>query len=134
MSKLESPLKTEFVKQLKDDGWYARRLEEKFAVGVPDILLAVPFGPAMLIEAKRFTSDWFEPSPRQKIDLDAWEAKSNSHVSYRMAGVLGFKGGLCYLGPVLDRLYTADCIIQQHGERNSAFVIRYWNWRLTNAK
>lgn len=132
--KSESELKTEFVNALRKDGWYARRLEEKFAVGVPDIMGAIPFGPAFLFEAKRVAGNTYSPSPRQKIDLELWEHNSKSQSSYsplyRIAGVLGFKNGLCYLGLPRDYVMLDACIAQEPNEKISAFVVRYWNWRL----
>jgi hypothetical protein len=130
----ETELKTEFVSQLKIDGWYARRLEDKYAVGVPDIMLAIPFGPAMLVEAKIVHGNTFAPTARQKIDLDDWErdAKSQSVHSplYRIAAVLGYKDGVWYIGKSADSLALSDCIAQIKGERNSEFLIRYWHRRL----
>jgi len=66
--KTESEVKTDSVKRARKAGWYARRFEDQYAVGLPDTYYAKN-GKSIFIEWKIIRSDKFSPSPRQAIEL-----------------------------------------------------------------
>lgn len=67
--KNESEWKTWYAKALRDKGHYARRIEDEFSVGFPDMVIGVrSFAPAF-VEVKFVKGGWYEPSPRQYIEL-----------------------------------------------------------------
>jgi hypothetical protein len=64
----ESILKTELVKQCKARGWYARRIEDGYGVGILDITI-VPTGyPTLFVEGKVTDGLKFAPSERQYVE------------------------------------------------------------------
>jgi hypothetical protein len=64
----ESQLKTELVKQCKAMGWYARRIEDKFAVGILDIHIVPTNCQTLFVEAKVTDGLVFRPTERQFIE------------------------------------------------------------------
>jgi hypothetical protein len=68
--KTEGEWKTAIASGLRNSGeWYARRIEDQFGVGFPDMFL-MKFGHApLIVEAKKVLGRYFEPTPRQWIDL-----------------------------------------------------------------
>jgi hypothetical protein len=69
MSKLEAAYKAEIVRAIKMAGGYATRVEDQYRVGLLDLTLCMPSTGIVLAEAKRFTGTFFEPSPRQYIEM-----------------------------------------------------------------
>lgn len=73
--KNESDWKTELVKSInKLPQHFAWRMEDKFAVGRPDMLVKIPDFAWCFIEAKLVTGPTFGPSPRQWIELQRLDA------------------------------------------------------------
>lgn len=68
MAKLESDYKAMLVKQARQAGAYARRLEDRYGVGVLDIVIIPPAGLVYFIEAKRIEHRSFGPTDRQYIE------------------------------------------------------------------
>jgi hypothetical protein len=67
----ESTFKTWLAGRLRDEGAYARRLEDQYAVGIPDMLIILPGGPVIFAEVKLIKrGKAWGPSIRQKIELD----------------------------------------------------------------
>lgn len=132
MSKSENELKTALVKDLQKAGWFARRLEDQYGVGLFDMLVGIPFGPTVAIEAKRVEHQSFGPTLRQKIELDRFVNNSDevvdaAYVQFRMSWLLGFKEGLMYLYTAADTAKLSDCVAQLPGEPAAQFFTRFWN-------
>lgn len=91
----ESYRKTELVRQAKGWGWYARRIESRGLVGIPDIIMKPPGMGDFWIEAKILHGYSYGPTPRQLVDLLALHDPPNT-----CAGVLAFEehpsGGVMY--------------------------------------
>lgn len=138
MSSLESNHKTKLVKELRAAGWYARRIEDQYGVGIPDIVVGIPFGPTVMVEAKMVPHQSFGPTPRQLIELNRWSdrAKSQSVYSphYRLSWILGFKEGLMYLHTAVEQVKIGDCLAQLPGEPAAEFFTRFWNECLKTEK
>jgi len=131
LSKSESDYKTAFVKSLRVDGWYARRIEDQYAVGIPDILVGIPYGPTVMVEAKLVKHQSFAPTPRQYIELQRWD-KHNKPQSvypphYRFSWLLGFKEGVMYLHSAAEQVKIEDCLASSPGEKPSSLLMRFWN-------
>ena len=62
---LESRLKAELVTECKKLGAYARRHEDRYALGLLDLSIKFPGYPHLLAEAKIIDWQKFEPTPRQ---------------------------------------------------------------------
>jgi hypothetical protein len=75
----ESQLKTELVKQCKARGWYARRIEDGFGVGILDVII-VPHGSyTLFVEGKVTDGLKFAPSERQYVEgLRVMEARGHA--------------------------------------------------------
>lgn len=133
MSKTENELKTKLVKDLKEVGWWARRFEDQFAVGVMDMLVAIPYGPTVAIEAKRVEHQTFAPTPRQYIELERFCAKSvtNMYPPRRFSWLLGFKNKLMYLHPLAKSAKLEDCLEQLPGEHPAVFIMRFLQCQTT---
>lgn len=122
--KTESDLKTKFVKDLRSvDGWYATRIEDQYTVGRPDILVAVPWGPTLMIEAKVVKHQIFGPTPRQWIELQRF-VTAVSHGGRRSL-VLGFKEGRMYLCDAADQVRLGDCLKSDMDEPPHIFIVRF---------
>lgn len=139
MSSHESNHKTKLVKALKERGWYARRIEDQYAVGIPDILVGIPFGPTLMVEAKMVAHQSFGPTPRQMIELDRWtkrgrDAVGGEDITFRLSWVLGFKNGLMYLHTAQEQVKLEDCMAQTPGEHPVEFFTRFWNQCLQTGK
>ena len=64
----ESYYKARIVKEVKDAGGYARRIEDQYAVGIPDLTLIPKGGPVYFAEAKIIKGPW-GATDRQYVDL-----------------------------------------------------------------
>ena len=86
----ESEFKRQLVKQLLDEGGYARRLEDKYAVGTLDLLL-VTRGHVIYAEAKILRGIYALPaSVTQRKEIERFNKVRNSHA---YAFVIGYKDG-----------------------------------------
>ncbi len=136
MASHESNHKTKLVKDLRLAGWYARRIEDQYAVGIGDMIVGIPFGPTVMVEAKMVAHQSFGPTPRQMIELDRWSRRGQmgkvitdfgDPVMARLSWVLGFKNGLMYLHTAQEQVKLEDCMAQTPGEHPVEFFTRFWN-------
>jgi hypothetical protein len=127
MAKLEAYYKGEIVKAIQAAGGYARRIEDQFAVGIPDLLLKLPVTEMTLAEVKRFNGNFFALSPRQYVEgqriVKAGGFFATVGIDMRdertfICGLPADKDGKCY---------AAKCIAQQSGEKLPALFIRWYD-------
>lgn len=103
----EAFIKQRMVKEIRDENGYARRIEDKFTVGMPDMFI-FPHGSVPLwVEVKVIRGQTFGPSARQLVELRKLHRPPLLH-----AAVLGWKDGQFYLGPVQATLYVPGCIVK----------------------
>jgi hypothetical protein len=122
VAKLESQLKSKLVLDCKKDRHcYARRIEDQYAVGLPDLIVAPEGFPTCMIEAKRVEHRKFAPSPRQYIELGRFD---NAPASRRSL-ILGFKDGLYYLHNYVEEITIDDCEVSDTGETFPMFLRRF---------
>lgn len=107
MSGPEAEFKSRLVKAVREDGGYARRLEDQFAVGLPDMYIALKGARRPLFaEAKIVRGAWFGPTPRQLHEL-----KLINTLEFHAAIVIGYDPTtrVCYYGAPAEKLLCAEC-------------------------
>lgn len=83
MSKTENECKTAFCTDIRNSGGFARRIEDQYGVGIPDMLCVPRGGPVFLIEAKIMRTARWGATERQGIELRRFrEAVDNSGSGY----------------------------------------------------
>lgn len=91
--KLESDVKREMVREVKVALGYARRIEDAFSVGFPDMVIILCGQVPCFAEVKVFSGNVFKPTPRQLVELRRIQnASEKAH-----AILVGYKGGLFYI-------------------------------------
>lgn len=65
---LESKLKAELVADCRKHGAYARRLEDRYAIGLLDLTIKFPGHPHLLAEGKIVEHQSFGPTQRQFVE------------------------------------------------------------------
>lgn len=107
----ESQLKTELVKQCKSVGWYARRIEDQFAVGVLDIHIVPPGFQTLFIEAKIVDGMVFRPTERQFVEgLRIIEAKGLA-----IPVLIGWRNKIMYIADWGREAYITRAFRQPDG-------------------
>lgn len=91
MAKLEAAWKKDIVSAVKAAGGYATRVEDQYRVGTLDLILSTLETGIVLAEAKRFEGLFFEPSPRQYIEMCAIDDGGG------VALLIGIRDGRFYL-------------------------------------
>lgn len=130
MVSMESDHKTKMVATIKKRGGWARRIEDQYGVGILDMIVCTPHTGMFVVEAKRFTNKFFEPSPRQYVEaLNVMNAGG-------VAALVGFKGNKMYVAngnlanhtskSVKGRVYEEDCVVQRDDEDVYDTLIRWY--------
>ncbi len=117
-------MKRNIVYDFKERGCYARRIEDSFSVGFPDLILEIPDYPVFFVEGKLFVGNVFGPTPRQYVELKRLAITKYSHPA-----VIGWKDGRHYLHPHAQICYVDDCVMQRVDEHIVDFFKRYYNER-----
>lgn len=123
----EADFKRELVKRFKKEGGYARRIEDAYSVGFPDLILIPKGGVVFFCEAKVVRGRSFAPTPRQYVELVRLSVSSHAFPC-----VLGFDGGLTYLHPYAKICPVADCTVMRDGETLQDFFNRFHHERTAN--
>jgi len=122
-SKLESAYKSDMVRAVKAEGGYARRIEDQFGVGILDTILILPSTGAIFAEVKRFTGNFFEPSPRQWIEMQRINAGGGLSL---LIGVKTGTKGPHYFHHEAKVAYVENCVVQEDGE-SFCDALRRWH-------
>lgn len=123
----ESKFKTQFVSKLKKLGHYGRRIEDKFGVGFPDMVLIVKGYPVFMCEAKLIKNNGFGPTERQWVELDRM-----SITSHCVPCIMGFDWAEIYLHPYARHVKISDCVVKRHDETEADFLRRFYHERIEN--
>ena len=117
----ESTLKTELVKQCKAMGWYARRIEDGYGVGILDIII-VPTGfPTLFVEGKVTDGLKFAPSERQYVEgLRVIEAHGIA-----VPILVGWRNQIMYIADWGREAFITKAF-RQYGSINYAQTIEEW--------
>ena len=121
---LEADVKRRIVADFKEGGHYARRIEDSFSVGFPDLVLIPKLCPTFFTEVKRFTGQRFAPSPRQYVEMRRMSI--SPHV---IPCVLGWKDGALYLHNLAEYCLAADSLLKGNDESTPDFFIRFYKER-----
>lgn len=119
----EADVKRKLVHRMREEGGYARRFEDKWAVGLPDMMLIPKGGPVVWAEVKMIT-DWkFGPSPRQHEELQRLELPPHCR-----GLVFGWKHGVLYgTRPTQMQFDIRKCLELDPIEGLSSFIRRILN-------
>ena len=104
----ESSVKRAMIKSVTENGGYARRFEDQYAVGMFDAIL-IPRGlPVFFAEVKIIKDNIFGPTPRQYVELAALHhvAGDSGHV---IPVMIGWKDGIHYFHPFQTKIDYHDC-------------------------
>lgn len=109
----EADAKRAVVQNIKQRGGYARRIEDQFSVGFPDLIVETSESqPVFFIEAKIITGHVFGPTPRQYVEM------SRLTVSRYAIPVLAGYSPLArkwYLHRRVEQAHVKDCYAQLPG-------------------
>jgi len=115
----EAEVKRKIVDSVRADGGYARRIEDKFTVGMPDVVLIPVQCPVVWIEVKLVPGQLFHPSMRQFVELNKLRRAPHS-----TSFVVGWKRNLLYISrPKMD-IHLDQCIEQLPGETVTSLIRR----------
>lgn len=120
----ESDYKRELVAEFQRLGHYARRIEDRFLVGFPDLILIPKGMPIFFCEAKIIRGNSFAPRPRQYVELDRLAISPCA-----VPCVLGFDEGLTCLHPYAKVCRVVDCL-HQGNETIVDFFIWFYKGRV----
>ena len=115
----EAEVKRKIIESVREDGGYARRIEDKFTVGMPDIVLIPVQCPVVWLEVKLVASQVFHPSMRQLVELMKLRRAPHS-----TSFVVGWKRGLLYISQPKKDIPLDDCIEQKTGESVTRLIKR----------
>lgn len=120
----EADVKRGIVKAFKDRGHYARRIEDSFSVGFPDLVLIPKNYPVFFTEVKLIRGNKFGPTPRQYVEMSRLAISK-----YAVPTLLGWKDGVHYLTLHCEQADWRDCVEQQEGEALPELFKRYFHER-----
>lgn len=99
----EADYKRRLVAEIKRlPGGWARRIEDRFAVGVLDIVIKLPGRPIFFAEGKLVDGNLFRPSDRQ------WEEGLQLQAANIDCVLLGWKMGIMYVSPWVKQADVRD--------------------------
>ena len=115
----ESGVKSAIVKAIRDEGGYARRIEDQFSVGMPDLVLIPNRCPVVWAEVKLVSGRTFHPTQRQLIELHRLYRSP-----YSIPIMIGWKAGTHYISPPKITARLEECDAQEDGESIGDFIRR----------
>lgn len=107
----ESDIKRLLVKEMRMEGGYARRIEDKFAVGMPDLVMIPPDCPVIWLEMKVLTGTILRVTARQLEEL--WRLRRPPHSISFMGG---WKDGGMYISPPKEGITLSRCFHRKEQE------------------
>jgi hypothetical protein len=115
----ESEVKLLIVKDIRREGGYARRIEDRFSVGAPD-LVTIPLNCCVVwLEVKVPTGNILRPSDRQYIELLKLQVPPHS-----TSFVMGWKNERFYISPPSKGTHLNMCLEKGLTETMSEFIRR----------
>lgn len=129
MGKSESDYKSAFVKAVKAQGGWGRRVEDQYGVGILDMILVVPGLPVYFAEGKLASKTYMEPTPRQAIEMERINAASHGVAESLL---IGFSEAGVYLSPNTERVALKDAFFCAWGTPERQMLEFYYKWRQRN--
>jgi hypothetical protein len=100
----ESGYKMKLVKEVNAlPGGYARRIEDRFSVGVLDMIIKLPGLPLVFAEGKVIDGNVFSPTPRQ------YEEGKRIGGAGLEALLIGWRAGVMYISPWVEKADRREC-------------------------
>ena len=99
----EAEHKLNLVKGVKALGGYGRRLEDKFALGLLDLVLKLPGHNVVMAEGKLIEGNAFGPTKRQYEEGKAW-IKAGALVL-----LIGWRNKVMYISPWVEKADRQQC-------------------------
>ena len=100
----EADKKRELVREINAlPGGYARRLEDRYAIGVLDLIIKLPAYPALWAEGKIVEGNLFAPTARQ------WEEGRRILAAGMPVLLLGWKERWLYVSPWVKKADIRTC-------------------------
>lgn len=115
----ESECKRRIVEAIRGEGGYARRIEDQYSVGMPDLVLIPRNCPVVWAEVKMVMHNIFGPTPRQLIELQKLQRSP-----YSVPMVIGWKRGIHYISPPKEVIRLEECDEQRQDETMGDFIRR----------
>ena len=102
--KSEADHKRELVAAINQlPGGRARRIEDRYATGVLDLIIKLPDRPVVLAEGKLINGRQFAPTGAQLEEGKKWEAAKVECV------LIGWKKGQMFLSPWVEKASIDEC-------------------------
>ena len=117
--KNESDVKLEIVRAIRKEGGYARRAEDKYTVGMPDLILIPVRCPVIFAEAKIIRTKIWGATQRQWVELTELHRPPHS-----FGMLLGWKEGTLYACAPATSVTIAECQVQMDDEPIPDFIRR----------
>jgi len=122
MAITEAEVKRKIVREVRKEGGYARRMEDKYTVGMPDVLILMPDSPVFIAEVKVFDHLSFAPTPRQLEEM------TRMSISYALCPIMiGYKLNKYYFCYPKETVSVIDCVFTQNNETFVETLNRWWN-------
>jgi hypothetical protein len=106
----EADRKLNLVKGVKALGGFARRLEDKYALGLLDLVIKLPGHNVVMAEGKLIEGHAFAPTPRQYIEGLDWLRVSVDVL------LIGWHGKNMYIAPWVKKADKRDCWTKPIGD------------------
>ena len=112
----ESDYKRRLVKAVNSlPGGWARRVEDRYAVNVLDMIIKLPGIPMFFAEGKIIKGNLFGPTPGQY----EWRAMKTAINAGVRAVLIGWKGGVMYASPWIRQAdFRISCTFTAFGDKN----------------
>jgi len=99
----EADYKRKLVAEVKALGGQARRVEDRFGVGVLDLTIKLPEHPVILAEGKLIHGNLFGPTERQFEEGEKWIKAGVGVV------LIGWQFGVMYVSPWIEKADYRHC-------------------------
>lgn len=116
MTKLEAEYKKKIVDAFLGEGGYATRVEDQYRVGLLDLILILPSTGTVLAEAKRFEGTFFEPSPRQWIEMTRIDSGGGTALLIGVKKEIHYLAATVYTDGHRGRVTQNEWVKQREGE------------------
>jgi hypothetical protein len=121
----EADVKRKIVDDVRANKGYARRIEDQFSVGFPDMIIMLPKIPVLFAEIKMVRGFSFSPSPRQHVELSRMLITSSA-----LPVLIGHKDKVYFihgLTPSLKSIHIDNCVQTQPNETFTETLKRWYN-------
>ena len=105
----EADRKLNLVKGVKALGGYARRLEDKYALGLLDLVIKLPGHNVVMAEGKLVDGNLFAPTPRQYIEGLDWLRVGVDVL------LIGWQDLLMFISPWVKKADKRECWVSGKG-------------------